>query len=152
MSTESLTIATPLAISAWVCVAASAGIIFSLGILHLGLTFHGTSFAPRDRALLAQMKHAYPDITRQTTVWRAYVGFNASHSLGAVMFGVFYGDLAIAHGSVLFGSSFLSLFGLFCLICYAVLARFYWFSRPFQAIVAATILYGVGLIFALAAT
>jgi hypothetical protein len=40
-------------------------------------------------------------------MWRCWVGFNASHSLGLILFGLVFGYLALAHGQLLFRSPFL---------------------------------------------
>jgi hypothetical protein len=35
-------------------------------------------------------------------MWKAWIGFNASHSFGLILFGTVYAYLALAHGSFLF--------------------------------------------------
>jgi hypothetical protein len=56
-------------------VAASATIIFSLGMIHLLYTFRGTKLHPRDRDLQTRLREVSPFITRETTMWRAWIGF-----------------------------------------------------------------------------
>ncbi|HEU4850922.1 MAG TPA: hypothetical protein VFT37_02075 [Telluria sp.] len=126
----------------------SAGIIFSLGLLHLLFTYAGNKFHPRDAELLVQLRAAPLVITRQTTVWRAWIGFNASHSLGAVLFGAMYAYLALQHPVMLFDSVFLGTTGLAALGAYLVMAKLYWFRIPFRGISLALALYIAG--FALA--
>jgi uncharacterized membrane protein len=92
------------------------------------------------------MKEVSPVITRETTMWRAWVGFNASHSYGAILFGLVYGYLAVAQGSLLFQSPFLLFVGLLLLVGYAVLGKVYWFSVPFRGIVLSTALYVAALV------
>ena len=121
--------------------AASAAIILLLGLAHLLFTFRGPKLHPRDAALEASMKEVSPVLTRQTTMWKAWIGFNASHSHGAIFFGLVYGYLALAHAAFLFQSAFLLLVGLALLLGYVVLARAYWFSIPLRGIVASTLLY-----------
>ena len=121
--------------------AASAAIILLLGLAHLLFTFRGTKLHPRNAALEASMKQVSPVLTRQTTMWKAWIGFNASHSHGAIFFGLVYGYLALAHAALLFQSAFLLLVGLALLLGYVVLARAYWFSIPLRGIVASTLLY-----------
>lgn len=121
--------------------ALSAGIILLLGTIHLIYTFHGPKLTPRDPALRESMSAASPVLTRQTTMWKAWVGFNASHSLGAILFGLVYGYLAIAHADFLFRSPFLLIVGLAALASYGVLAKVYWFSVPFIGIGVATACY-----------
>lgn len=131
-------------------VAASAAIILLLGLLHLFYTFHGTKLHPRDPQLIAKLKEVSPVITRQTTMWKAWVGFNASHSFGAILFGAVYGYLAVVHSSLLFGSPFLLGLGLLLLVGYVFLGKLYFFSVPFRGIVLATLLYVGGVVVAYA--
>lgn len=127
-------------------IAVSAAIILLLGSAHLLFTFRGPKLHPRDAALAARMREVSPVLTRQTTMWKAWVGFNASHSYGAIFFGLVYGDLALAHASVLFQSPFLLGVGLALLVGYVVLARTYWFSIPLRGISLATALYLAALV------
>ena len=49
-------------------------------------------------------------------MWRAWVGFNATHSLGLILFGALYGYLATRHSAWLFSlGSCLPLASHFCL-------------------------------------
>lgn len=130
-------------------VAASAAVIFALGTLHLVYTFHGPKLRPRDAALPAQMAHSALVLTRQTNVWKAWIGFNASHSLGALLFGVVYADLALAHPAVLWSSPVLLVSGGTMLGALAWLGKRYWFSVPFRGIVLALGLYAAGVALAL---
>lgn len=127
-------------------VAASATILLLLGLVHLFYTFHGQKLHPRDPALEEAMKQGLPLLTRQTTIWKAWVGFNASHSMGAILYGLLYGYLALAHGPLLLGSPFLLATGLALLAGYVFLAKRYWFSVPYRGIAAATSLYILALI------
>jgi len=112
----------------------SASIIFTLGVIHLVYTFWGPKLTPRDPALQISMSQISPVITKETTMWRAWVGFNASHSMGAILFGLLFGYLALAHGQLLFQSPFLLAVGLAMLVGFAVLGKVYWFSAPFTGI------------------
>jgi hypothetical protein len=92
--------------------AASALIIFTLGVMHLVLTFRDTKLHPREADLEAKMKEVSPVITRETTMWKAWIGFNASHSYGAILFGLVYGYLAVFHTAFLLRDPFLLIVGL----------------------------------------
>ena len=126
-------------------IAAGAAIILLLGLIHLRYTFHGPKLHPRDPALRAQLEAVSPVITRETTMWKAWIGFNANHSYGAILFGGVYGYLALAHAAFLFQSRFLLLLGLLLLAGYVFLGWRYWFSVPFRGIVLAAALYCAGL-------
>jgi hypothetical protein len=109
----------------------SASIIFTLGVVHLVYTFWGPMLTPRDTALQISMSQISPVITKETTMWRCWVGFNASHSMGLILFGLVFGFLALAHGQLLFQSSLLLVVGMAMLGGLVVLSKVYWFSAPF---------------------
>jgi hypothetical protein len=67
---------------------------------------------PRDPALQISMSQISPVITKETTMWRCWVGFNVSHSLGLILFGLVFGFLAVAHSQLLFQLPFLLVVGL----------------------------------------
>ena len=108
----------------------SASIVLTLGVLHLLSTFWGPSLTPRDPALQISMSQSSPIMTNETTMWRCWVGFNASHSMGLILFGLVFGFLALAHGQLLFQSPFLLVVGLAMLGGFVVLCKVYFFSGP----------------------
>ncbi|MBC7683872.1 MAG: hypothetical protein H7176_01425 [Bdellovibrionales bacterium] len=128
-----------------VLIAASALVILSLGALHLFFTYHGPAFHPRSAGLLEQLKADSPRISRATTMWRSALGFHASHSMGAIMFGLIYAYLALEDTGFLFRSVYLLALGMAVLCVYLALARLYWFKIPFRGIALAALLYGAGL-------
>jgi hypothetical protein len=113
---------------------ASAGIILALGVVHLVYTFYGKKLTPRDPGLQAAMRGVSPVISRETTMWKTWVGFNASHSMGAILFALIYGYFALMQPALLFQSVFLQAVGLAMLGGFAVLGKLYWFSVPFRGI------------------
>jgi len=127
-------------------VAASAAIILLLGLIHLVYTFQGQNFRPRDAQLEEKMRQVSPVLTRETTMWKAWIGFNASHGFGAILFGLIYGYLAIVHDALLFSAPFLLLVGLMLLLGYVFLGKRYWFSVPYYSILLASVLYVSALI------
>jgi hypothetical protein len=112
----------------------SASIVLTLGVVHLIYTFWGRSLTPRDPTLQISMSQIAPAITKETTMWRCWVGFNASHSMGLILFGLVFGFLALAHGQLLFHSRFLLVVGLAMLGGMAVLCKVYFFSVPLTGI------------------
>ena len=112
----------------------SASIVFTLGAFHLGYTFWGSNLTPRDPALQISMTQISPVITKETTMWRCWVGFNASHSMGLILFGLVFGFLALAHDQILFRSPFLLVVGLAMLGGFVVLCKLYFFSAPLTGI------------------
>jgi hypothetical protein len=112
----------------------SASIVFTLGVIHLGYTFWGPKLTPRDPALQISMSQVSPVITRETTMWKCWMGFNASHSMGLILFGLVFGYLALAHSRVLFQSPFLLVVGLSMLGGLVVLSKVYFFSAPLAGV------------------
>lgn len=124
----------------------SALVLLTLGVLHLVYTFSGPKLMPRDPALQARMNEVPLVITRRTTMWRAWIGFNASHSMGAILFGLVYGFLANAHPELLFNSPFLLAVGVAMLGGLAVLAKLYWFRIPFAGVVISLACYVLSIV------
>ncbi len=127
-------------------VASAAAIVLLVGLAHIAYTFHGPKLLPRDVDLQARMAAVSPVITRQTTMWKAWIGFNASHGMGLVLFGAVYGYLALAQRELLFGSIFLRATGLLVLLGYVWLCGRYFFRSPLRIVMLATGLYVVALV------
>lgn len=133
-----------------VLIAGSAAVFLILGLVHLLYTFRGSKLQPRDSDLTAKMMTVPLFISRETTVWRTWVGFNASHSFCLIFFGAVYGYLATRHSAFLFHSWFLLVFGFVLLLGYVVLAKLYFFRTPFFGVALAAVLYLLGIVVSLA--
>ena len=112
----------------------STSIIFTLGASHLFYTFSGPNLTPRDPTLQISMSQVSPVITKETTMWRCWVGFNASHGMGLILFGLVFGYLALAHDQLLFHSPFLLVVGLAMLGGLVVLCKVYFFSAALTGV------------------
>jgi hypothetical protein len=132
-----------------VLIGASALIPLVLGTLHLVYTYWGPKLRPRDPAVIEAMKATTMVITRETTVWKAWIGFNTTHSMSLMLFGLVYGYFAVARPEVLFGSPFLQAVGFVTLAAFLVLSKTSFFSIPLVGIAIATTLYAGGLAIAL---
>ena len=130
--------------------AVSAAIMVLLGALHLFYTFTGNKLHPRDAELRTRLEQVSPVISRQTTMWKVWVGCNASHSYGLLLFGTVYGYLALLQSRFLFQSWFLLVLGLLFLVGFAFLGKRYWFRVPFRAILVAIASYVGALVMAAA--
>lgn len=122
----------------------ACAVLGGFGAVHLLFTYRGHRLDPRDPDLRIAMERSHLVITRQTTMWRAVKGFNASHSLGMLAVALIYGDLVLLHPQVLAGSPFLAGLGMAILLAYLGLARRYFFSIPFRGMTLACVLYGLG--------
>jgi hypothetical protein len=119
----------------------SASIVFMFGILHLFYTFWGSNLTPRDHALQISMSQISPFITNETTMWQCWVGFNASHGMGLILFGLVFGFLALVHDQLLFHSPFLLAVGLAMLGSLVVLCKVYFFTLPLIGISISSVCY-----------
>ena len=125
----------------------SASIVLVLGVIHLVYTFWGPELTPRDSAVQIGMSQTSPVITRETTMWRCWVGFNTSHSMGLILFGSVFGFLSLAHGQLLFRSPFLLALGLTMLVGYVVLCKIYLFSVPLAGVSISLVCYITSIVF-----
>lgn len=102
--------------------------------------------SPADPNLAEAMARSAVRLTRRTNVWLAWVGFNFSHSLGAVLFGVVV--LLVGRSSETFqleGPLFLPL-ALLVSGVYFVLGRRYWFRTPIIGIALSCLLFALSSI------
>ena len=120
---------------------AGSTIFVLLGAAHMAFTFFTNKFDARDSEVTAAMKQSSPVLTRDTTMWKAWIGFNASHSLGAIFFGLFYILLATLHPEVLRESVAFMVLALFTCFFYLFLAIRYWFRIPLTGIIIATLCF-----------
>jgi hypothetical protein len=127
-----------------VLISASAAIVLFAGTLHLHGTFFGPDLRPQDPELEARMKEVSPNVTSRTTMWKAWVGFNAILSLGLMLFGVLYGYLAVFQFQVLRQDRTLQLVGGIFLVSLLVLWKRYTYYLPVVVFAISLVLYVVG--------
>lgn len=120
-------------LSRYVFLAGSAPYIV-LGVAHAFATPSNPDrpkgLSPRDPQLGEAMAKTALVLTRRTDMWKAWVGFNLSHSLGVVLFGVFV--VLVGRSELAFemdGPVFLPLAVLVSTGYLALAARF-WFRTP----------------------
>src|SRR5215471_9713883 len=63
-----------------ILISACAAITLFFGSVHLAYTFFTDKLTPADGELETAMKHVAGRISSETTMWKAWVGFNVSHS------------------------------------------------------------------------
>jgi hypothetical protein len=127
-----------------ILISASGAIALLAGTLHLHGTFFGPDLRPRDPELEARMKDVPLNVSSQTTMWKAWIGFNAILSLGLMLFGLLYGYLAAFRFAVLQQSPFLLLVGLVFLASLVVIWKRYTYYLPAVVFAVSLVLYGVG--------
>lgn len=121
-------------------------IITVLGTIHLVYTFFTNKFSPRNEKLENEMKMASPILTRQTTMWKAWIGFNASHSSGAMFIGLINFYLAVKDFTILQSDNFFFIFTILTIGFYVWLAKKYWFKIPLTGIIIAFICFTISYI------
>jgi hypothetical protein len=111
-----------------------------LGILHLYLTFFTQKLSSRSKVVNELMKTSTPVLTPTISMWNAWVGFNASHSSGAIYIGLINLFVAIQYPIMLSSPIYLCL-NLATVLFYLWLAKTYWFSIPFTGILLSACCY-----------
>jgi hypothetical protein len=93
---------------------------------------------PGDPALITSMASSRVRLAGDATdMWRAWIGFNLSHSLGALLFGA----LAIAWPVVAAGHDALAWLPAAVAALYLAIGLRFWFSVPNAGIAAATVAF-----------
>jgi len=111
-----------------------ASIFGILGIIHLIYTFYGDKFYPYQEDVHTAMQSTNPKISKETTMWKAWLGFNASHSLGAILLAAIYLPLASYHMEIITAELWFNLLPVIFSLSFVVLAKRYWFKIPFFGI------------------
>ena len=104
---------------------------------------------PRNAALIDDMKASTLRITRETDVWRAWLGFNLSHGLGVFFFGFVYLVLAAGNFALLAATPALLVAAPLVAIVYLVLSLKYFFRIPAIGSAIGVVCFAAGLWFAL---
>lgn len=126
--------------------AASGLVVLVFGTIHLFWTFRGKNFWPRDEKLKPVLEAATMQLTRDTSFWNAWIGFNASHSFGAMLYGLVFGYLGACAPEFFFHSVFLQITGAVFLGALLIVARRYWFSKPFGGVLVSSICYAAAIV------
>jgi len=123
-----------------------SSIFLILGVLHLVYTFFSTKFLARNPETVSRMKNDFPILTRGTTMWKAWIGFNASHSSGAIFIGLINIIIASQYFELYQKSISILLLNDITLFFYLYLAKQYWFKIPLIGISIATICFACSTI------
>lgn len=116
-------------------------ILLLLGSAHLYYTFFTNRFSIRNKEVEEGMKNSFPILTARTTVWKAWIGFNASHSWCGIYIGLINIIFAFQYYELLkesFSIKSLTVVSAFFLL---YLGKRYWFNIPFTGILISCICY-----------
>ena len=116
-----------------------------LGTIHLLYTFFTNKFSSVNTVVDEAMKRNHPVLTRKTTMWKAWIGFNASHSAGAIYIGLINLFLGIEHFAIIKKPEVMVL-NIVTVLFYLWLAKKYWFTTPFKGMLVATICFIVAAV------
>ena len=83
-------------------------VVATLGGLHLLFTWRGRRLHPADPDLIERMRQTPIRLTRQTDLWRCWIGFNGSHGLGVLGYGAMLMGLAATDAGVFARSGLLA--------------------------------------------
>jgi hypothetical protein len=78
-----------------ILIATGAAIILFFGSVHPAYMFFTDQLTPVEGQTETAMKQVVPRISSGTTMWKAWVGFNASHSMVLMLFVLIYGSLTV---------------------------------------------------------
>lgn len=111
-----------------------SSIFLLLGVVHTVLTFQDLSkprnFTPRDANLRAAMEQSAVALHPKLNLWKAWLGFHFSHSLGLAMFGGVFLYIGIFYPVLFSQSPLLQGCSILISAAYVVLSVKFWFSKP----------------------
>lgn len=95
----------------------------------------------RDPAVEEAMATTSPRLTARTDLWRAWVGFNYSHSLGAVLFGLFVVLIGRNAASYAVNGALAAPLASMISLAYLLLGVKYWFRTPIVGIAVSVVAF-----------
>ena len=87
------------------------------------------------------MKASSPILTQEITMWKAWIGFNGSHSSGVLFIGIINFYLALRYFNILQSDHFFFIFNILTISFYVWLAEKYWFNIPFVGLLIALVCF-----------
>lgn len=115
-------------------VAIGGSIFLLLGVGHGLLTLRDLkdprAFTPRDPELRKAMQQSSIAFHRTINLWKAWMGFNLSHSLGLVLFGGGFLYVGLFAPGAFAASPLLQGCAVAVSAIYLVLSLLFWFSKP----------------------
>ena len=123
-----------------------SSIYIALGLGHGVLTLLDLRapryFTPRDDEIRKLMQGVSIRLNRHVDLWKAWLGFNLSHSSGLVLFGAAVFAFAVMARDAYFSSVPLQVTTLAVSLMYVTLSLKFWFWGPAVGSSTATVLFG----------
>ena len=107
-----------------------ACILGLLGAIHLWLVLFTPKFHASNHDVNFTLQSTNLIITRQTTFWKAWIGFNVSHSVGLIFIAAIYIPLAIHEIEMITRNFYFLFLPVFISTVYLGLSIKYWFKIP----------------------
>jgi hypothetical protein len=105
-------------------------VIGLMGTMHLLYTFFTNKFNPKNLSLIREMRNTSPILSDGLNFWKAWVGFNASHSSGIIFMAIMNIFLVTRDFSWISSSNFFFLFNILTMAFYVFMVKRYWFRPP----------------------
>jgi hypothetical protein len=117
---------------AFIIIASSIFVLLGLvhGVLTLKDISNPSTFTPLDAELREAMQKSAIAIHPNTNLWRAWLGFNLSHSLGIIFFGSAFLYIGIYQPSLFTNYLILQVCAIVVSAIYVVLSVKFWFINP----------------------
>ena len=112
-----------------------------MGSLHLRITFFSDKLFPRNKKLVNEMNGSPLILTKELTMWKSWIGFNATHSSGAIFIGVTNFYLAVNYFDLLRSDKFIAVFTILTIGFYAWVAKTYWFKIVLAGVLTAWVCF-----------
>ena len=103
-------------------------IIAIMGALHLRGTLFTKTLYPKNEHLVTEMNASPLLLTEKLTMWKSWIGFNATHSIGAIFIGIANCYLASRYFDVLRSDPLLGVFTIFAVGGFVWVSQKYWFK------------------------
>ena len=125
---------------------AGSSVYVALGLGHVVLTLLDLRspryFTPTDDEIRQSMQGVSIRLNRHVDLWKAWLGFNLSHSLGLVLFGAVVLTFAVKAQDAYFSSIAMQATTLVISLIYVMLSFKFWFWAPAIGCITATALFG----------
>lgn len=96
-----------------------------IGIMHLIGTLFTELLHPKNKKLMEEMKYTPIVVDDKVSIWKAWIGFNATFSICLFLMGFINFYLAYSYFEILKGFSILSISSLSCLVLLILLSHKY---------------------------
>jgi len=119
-----------------------------LGALHLVFTLRDHKspryIVPRSDDLIQQMQAEPLRLTSETTMWRAWIGFNISHSIAVLLVGVGYLYLSLRYFPTLRADIIIHWAAPVLAWVFVILSKCFWFSKPLRGSFVSAVFFTIG--------